>query len=218
MSKDSADTFVFFPTFLTQIEAVKNKTVQLALFKAIANYGLYDVEPDFSDIDPLGTLQAMFIPMKYAIDGAKARRKTNANNGRNGGAPIGNRNANKSTENNRKQAISTENKPNVNVYGNVNENENTNVDNKKSTKHFSKPSINEIKNLIIEEELNCDADIFYNYYESNGWCVGKAKMKDWKSALRNWSRREKASTHKEPQQLRSYEVTATSENDYQTTF
>ena len=216
MSKDSADTFVFYPTFLTQIEAVKNETVQLALFKAIANYGLYDIEPDFSDIDPLGTLEAMFIPMRYAIDGAKARRKTNAINGRNGGAPIGNRNANKTTENNRTQPKTTENKPNVNVYGNVNEN--INVDNKKSAKHFSKPSIEEIKSLIDVERLNCDADMFYNYYESNGWCVGKSKMKDWKAALRNWSRREKASTLKEPQQRRSYEVTATSENDYQTTF
>ena len=26
----------------------------------------------------------------------------------------------------------------------------------------------------------------YNYYEANGWRVGKNPMKDWKAAARNW--------------------------------
>ena len=36
-----------------------------------------------------------------------------------------------------------------------------------------------------------DASYFYDYYESNGWCVGKKPMKDWKAAVRNWMRNEK---------------------------
>lgn len=32
-----------------------------------------------------------------------------------------------------------------------------------------------------------EAEKFYNHFESNGWLVGgKAKMKDWKAAARNW--------------------------------
>lgn len=32
-----------------------------------------------------------------------------------------------------------------------------------------------------------EAERFFNYYQSNGWKVGgKAKMKDWKAAARNW--------------------------------
>jgi hypothetical protein len=32
-----------------------------------------------------------------------------------------------------------------------------------------------------------EAEKFYNYFESNGWLVGgRAKMKDWKAAARNW--------------------------------
>lgn len=55
---------------------------------------------------------------------------------------------------------------------------------------FVKPTIEEIQAFIKENTLSVDAEYFRNYYESNGWMVGKVKMKDWKATLRNWSRRE----------------------------
>ena len=62
---------------------------------------------------------------------------------------------------------------------------------KESKAHkFAKPTPEEIKAYITEKHLSVDADHFYDYYEANGWIVGKTKMKDWKAALRNWSRRE----------------------------
>jgi hypothetical protein len=30
------------------------------------------------------------------------------------------------------------------------------------------------------------AERFYNYYQANGWKVGKNAMKDWQAAARNW--------------------------------
>jgi len=34
------------------------------------------------------------------------------------------------------------------------------------------------------------AEQFFNHFESNGWLVGgKAKMKDWKAAAKNWVKR-----------------------------
>ena len=33
-----------------------------------------------------------------------------------------------------------------------------------------------------------DAERFVDYYTSNGWMVGKNKMKDWKAAVRTWER------------------------------
>jgi hypothetical protein len=42
------------------------------------------------------------------------------------------------------------------------------------------------------------ASAFYDYFESNGWKVGgKAPMRDWKAAARNWCRNEK--TFRQPQ-------------------
>ena len=54
---------------------------------------------------------------------------------------------------------------------------------------FVKPNLDEIRIYIEEDNLNVDANTFFDYYESNGWVVGKNKMKDWKATLRNWSRK-----------------------------
>lgn len=62
----------------------------------------------FSAIDPIGTLEALFIPIRFAIDGARARRVVSRENGAKGGAPKGNRNAvKKTTENNQIQPKTT---------------------------------------------------------------------------------------------------------------
>lgn len=71
----------------------------------------------------------------------------------------------------------------------------------KKTKHFVKPSIEEIKEYVFENSLNVDCEYFYDYYESNGWTVGKNHMKDWKATLRNWSRRNQKSTVKKKSQI-----------------
>lgn len=55
---------------------------------------------------------------------------------------------------------------------------------------FKKPTIKELNNYFIELGINTDeSDIMFDYYESKGWKVGKAPMKCWKSAARNWARR-----------------------------
>lgn len=57
-------------------------------------------------------------------------------------------------------------------------------------KRFEKPSISEIEQYCMERNNNIDASQFYDYYESNGWKVGKNSMKDWKAAVRTWERSE----------------------------
>lgn len=39
--------------------------------------------------------------------------------------------------------------------------------------------------------IDFDPDHFVDYYESKGWKVGKAPMKDWKATVRNWLRSSK---------------------------
>lgn len=55
-------------------------------------------------------------------------------------------------------------------------------------KRFIKPTLEQVKQYCIERNNNVDCDRFVNYYESNGWKVGKSPMKDWKAAVRNWER------------------------------
>ena len=55
-------------------------------------------------------------------------------------------------------------------------------------KKFVKPSLEEIKNYCLERKNKIDAERFFDYYESKGWKVGKAPMKDWQAAIRTWER------------------------------
>jgi len=71
----------------------------------------------------------------------------------------------------------------------------------KTTKRFVKPTIEQVKEYMQEIQFNGDAEYFFNYYESNGWIVGRAKMKDWKSAVQNWKRRDRTFSNKSEQQI-----------------
>ena len=57
-------------------------------------------------------------------------------------------------------------------------------------KRFEKPTLSEIEQYCIERKNNVNAEHFFDYYESNGWKVGKNSMKDWKAAVRTWERSE----------------------------
>jgi predicted phage replisome organizer len=59
-----------------------------------------------------------------------------------------------------------------------------------SPKRFTKPSLDEVSAYCSERGNNVDAEKWYDYYESNGWKVGKNPMKDWKAAVRTWEKRE----------------------------
>ena len=60
---------------------------------------------------------------------------------------------------------------------------------KKATrKVFVKPTPTEIQTYVDEHNLQVDVERFFDYYEGNGWKVGKNPMKDWKATARNWSR------------------------------
>ena len=71
------------------------------------------------------------------------------------------------------------------------------VDTTRSTR-FVKPTITEIEAYCTENGINIDVQYFYNYYEANGWKVGRNSMKDWKATVRNWSRRESSTTPPHP--------------------
>jgi DNA-binding PadR family transcriptional regulator len=55
---------------------------------------------------------------------------------------------------------------------------------------FFKPTIEEIEYYCIGRYSPIDAELFFNYYESIGWIVGKSPMKDWKATIRTWEKRE----------------------------
>ena len=56
------------------------------------------------------------------------------------------------------------------------------------TKRFTPPTLEEVKAYCIERKNNVDPERWMNHYTSNGWMVGKNKMKDWKAAVRTWEK------------------------------
>ena len=60
---------------------------------------------------------------------------------------------------------------------------------------FQKPTIEDLASFKKEANLTTvDVESFYNYYESNGWRVGKQPMRDWRAAMRNWHLRNSKET------------------------
>ena len=96
-------------------------------------------------------------------------------NGSKGGRPK------KANETQKTQPFFEEPKKADNVTAIVNDNEN-----EISKRGFVKPNIEQVKEYMKEQGMNDIADKWFNHYESNGWMVGKNKMKDWKASVRTW--------------------------------
>ena len=59
---------------------------------------------------------------------------------------------------------------------------------KRTRSQFKPPTLEEVQAYCMERNNKVDAERFIDYYSSNGWMVGKNKMKDWKAAVRTWER------------------------------
>lgn len=126
-----------------------------------------------------------------------------------GGAPIGNKNACKSTscndcleegkqpKNNLKQPNETtettyDNKNNlINNIREDNIKERLSKESpKKVTSTFRAPSVDEVREFskTLPEGEHIDANEFCDFYASKGWMVGKNQMRDWQAAVRRWAR------------------------------
>ncbi|MBQ7089147.1 MAG: hypothetical protein IJN04_05855 [Clostridia bacterium] len=60
---------------------------------------------------------------------------------------------------------------------------------KESTAAFKKPTVEEIDAYCAERKNGLSGQAIYDHYESNGWMVGRVKMKDWKAAVRTWEKK-----------------------------
>ena len=70
---------------------------------------------------------------------------------------------------------------------------------------FTPPSVEEVAAYCRERGNSVDAERFCDYYEANGWKVGKNPMRDWKAAVRTWEKRDSEENPKE-KKPQSFEV------------
>ena len=61
----------------------------------------------------------------------------------------------------------------------------------KKPARFTRPGVDDVRSYADEiGQPGFDATRFIDYYDSNGWKVGRNAMKDWRAAVRSWVRRE----------------------------
>ncbi len=85
---------------------------------------------------------------------------------------------------------------------------NKDINNKNNNKNnrvaFTPPTVEEVARYCAERHNSVDPETFINYYQSNGWMVGRNKMKDWKAAVRTWEKRNKENSSQKSQELDNF--------------
>ncbi len=205
----SRDSFVFYKSFFESIKELDNDT-QLQVYNAICEYQFNDNEMNLT-----GIAKAIFTLIKPQLNANNSRYE----NGCKGGAPKGNQNAKKQPKNNLETTKKQPN-DNVNVNDNVNEIEIIKENGKqtqlewdgnepKKEKSFCKPTVEEIKVYCSERNNGINAQYFYDFYESKGWCIGKNKMKDWRACIRTWEKNKQDNTMPKNDVKNAYKPTNT---------
>ena len=79
---------------------------------------------------------------------------------------------------------------------NKDNNKDINTQSNKASRSFVPPTVAEVQAYCFERGSSVDAERFVNYYESNGWMVGRNEMKDWKAAVRTWEKSQRPTEQK----------------------
>ena len=206
--------FVFYPSFRSQLKAIKSEKVRFLIYEALSDYGVCGIEPDFSEVDPLGTIDALFLPMRQEIDKAKARYIARVDNGKKGGNPNfkkGQPNPYYITKDNqdiikdnltlpphnldididkdidiyKEKTLLTESKKKVPLSFCATSDEISEENEiRKKRKRFVPPTLEEVREYINSSGYDVDPEKFFNRFEANGWKIGRLKMVDWKATVK----------------------------------
>ena len=197
--------FTFYASYYNAVKQLNRKD-QSAVLMAICSYALEEQEPSLT-----GTARAIFELIKPTLDAS--RKKAAAGQARR---------QNKEEAKAKQSESKMETEREQNESKTETETEQTANENKKEKEYkkeyeieieneclkeklikrkspdgltrsrFKKPTVAEVVAYCKERNNGIDGEMFVDYYEANGWHVGKQPMKDWKAAVRTWERRGKA--------------------------
>ena len=164
--------FQYYETFEIVIEKIKDIEEREWLRKVIIQYGLHGIEPESFNSE---ALEIAWTISKDLIDQQQHRREVNAAN------RAGKKAEPATNEENSAIEPQPEEKPAQEIQPE-----------KPKRKNFVKPTVEEIAAYCKEKNYTVNAQQFFNYYESNGWKIGRNAMKSWQAAVQNWNIRDKA--------------------------
>lgn len=179
------ESFVFHREFIEDLpEAYQQKFVSYAI-----QYGIYGIEPD---IDEASLEYTVWLKTKRRIDEDCERyQRACENRERRNEARRLKYQAEKGEGTNGDDA-DAEPSPKLDVEPS---------EPSKPRKRFRKPTVDEVAEYCRERGNTIDAQTFVDYYETNGWTIGKGgkKMQNWKAAVRTWENRRRTEEAARPQ-------------------
>ena len=164
--------FQYYETFEIVIEKIKDIEEREWLRKVIIQYGLHGTAPESFNSE---ALEIAWTICKDLIDQQIHRREVNA----------ANRAGKKAEPETNKENLAAEPQPEEKPAQEIQQE-------KPKRKNFVKPTVEEIAAFCKEKKYTVNAQQFFNYYESNGWKIGRNAMKSWQAAVQNWNIRDKA--------------------------
>lgn len=142
--------------------------------RATINYGLYGENPPFED----GTLEmSLWAKIARRIDAETERYKAISEKRKEAAQRRYQQWMAKTT---RKEPTATEEPAETGRHAE-----------KAKKADFIKPTVEEVEAYCKERGNGLDARTFFDFYESKGWKVGAARMRDWRACVRTWERRKK---------------------------
>jgi len=66
-------------------------------------------------------------------------------------------------------------------------------------RRFVSPTFEDVAEYCLDRKNSVDPRKWFDHYTSNGWMVGKNKMKDWRAAVRTWEQNDLAHPSAKPQ-------------------
>lgn len=183
---------VYLPSYHEAIRHLPDSD-RLALYDAILDYGLDEIEPN----ELPSILQGYFALIRPNLDASRNRYSAAVENGKKGGRPP----LNQSKKPTKNQCNNQRLKPNKNQDKDKDmdmdmdlemEKEYRDADKPPShsvSSRFIPPSVDEVKAYCVERGNGIDPQHFVDFYASKGWMVGKDEMKDWKASVRTWEKR-----------------------------
>ena len=165
------EQFTFYRSYWEAVKRLRKASDRLSALEAIAAYALDEEELERTD-----AADAIFVLIRPLLDAAAKKSKGGKTSGR-------------VEEDADKISAST----NEDTGNNIKNKKKNNIKNKNKCSyvsdaraHFVPPAYEEAQAYYIEKGFTFGLDKWFAKYESNGWKVGRDKMKDWKASMRYW--------------------------------
>ena len=161
------------------------------IMSAMLNFAATEEVPDFTGNERFiwPSIQAQ---IERDMEAYQIKCAKNKANGSKGGRPSKNQTVLSKTDGLSEEPTKAKEKKKENEKkkGKERGKDNTVADKPPTHSRFSPPTIEQVQAYCTDKGYGVDAERFVDYYISNGWMVGKNHMKDWKAAVRTWSRKE----------------------------